>query len=295
MADSTGFKKGIDLFSVVQVSCFCCGSSHARCIRAMKPYRMVQCDVCGFVYLNPRPAEESLRSYYESHYLPHDPETIDLWNRMMKNVFSDAADRLTRVCGSGSVLDIGCGYGLFLKEMRNRGWEVTGLEISRSGADYARKALSLPVYESTLEDCAFPREQFDAISAFYVVEHAFNPLRFIQKIHTLLKPGGIVLLRYPHSTPLNRLLGILKISNNVYDIPFHLSDFSPRTIELFLLKAGFSGCRHFIGGYTIPYTFVNKISSIVSGGLAEYLYAATFGQFLLPGVSKTVTAVSSAP
>lgn len=295
MVDSEFFKKGIEGFVIESAGCSFCGATRSVPVRKIEPYCMVQCKVCGFVYLNPRPAQISLLEYYSDHYLPRDPADITNWNRMMEKVFSHAADRLTRDCAPGRVLDIGCGYGLFLKKMKNRGWETTGLEISQPGADHARRELNLSVHQSTLEDCTLPSSSFDAVTAFYVVEHSSNPLGFLEKIHHLLKDGGTVLLRYPHTLPLDKLLGVLCIRNNVYDMPFHLSDFSPHTIERFLVKAGFSMCRHFIGGYTLPAGFVNKVCSIISGGAAEFLHTASLGRFLLPGVSKTVTAVKTAP
>jgi len=279
-----------ECFTVKSIQCCYCGNTWGDTLRGLGPYRMMKCSHCGFIYLTPRPTEEDLRTYYRHHYLPQDPGSIDKWSRMMRAVFLKAADQIEKHCTRGRVLDIGCGFGFFLKEMRERGWEVTGLEMSLSGISYARNTFKLPVLFTEFEKADLPEGHFDVIAAFYVIEHAYNPLLFLQRVHALLKPKGVVILRYPHTHLLEYLLTLLGIENNVYDIPFHLSDFSPQTIERFLIKAGFSDCRHFIGGHTLPEKYLHRVSSSIFGTIAEILFQLSFKTYLLPGVSKSIIA-----
>ena len=115
-------------------------------------------------------------------------------------------------------------------------------------------------------------------------------IRFLKKIHRVLKPQGIVLLRYPHTYLLERFLAFFNIDNNVYDIPFHLSDFSPPTIERFLVKTGFSDCKHFLGGFTLPERLLHKVASSLFGIIAKTLFNVSNKTYLMPGVSKNVIA-----
>jgi SAM-dependent methyltransferase len=209
---------------------------------------------------------------------------------MMNRVFDNAADHIERYGTKGAILDVGCGFGFFLHHMKQKGWEVAGLELSLSGIHYAREELKISVVDTPFEQADLPKEYFDVITLFYVIEHTYDPLSFLKKIHTLLKPRGIIFLRYPHTTFVERLLTSLGIENNLYDIPFHLSDFTPLTIERFLIKAGFSNCEHFIGGYTLPQKFSHKMSSVIFGFLAEAVFQLSFKVCLLPGVSKSIIA-----
>jgi len=209
---------------------------------------------------------------------------------MMEVVFKRAAHLLQRFKSKGRLMDVGTGFGFFLSEMKKRGWEVTGVEISQRGLNYARDRLAVNVYPGPLEKAGLPEEHFDAVTAFYVVEHLPDPITFLKECHRILKPGGLLLLRYPHTTPIKNLLRLLGIENRLYDLPAHLSDFSPETLQRLLERAGFDSCKHLIGGYTLPGSLGKRVSSSFFGNLSEVLFYLSGKKFLFPGVSKTVLA-----
>jgi SAM-dependent methyltransferase len=187
-------------------------------------------------------------------------------------------------------MDVGTGFGFFLSEMKKRGWEGTGVEISQRGLNYARDRLGVNVYPGPLEKAGLAEGHFDAVTGFYVVEHLPDPITFLRECHRILKPGGLILLRYPHTTPIKNLLRLLGIENRLYDLPAHLSDFSPETIQRLLERVGFDSCEHFIGRYTLPNTLGKRLSSSFFGNLSEGLFCLSGKKFLFPGVSKTVLA-----
>jgi SAM-dependent methyltransferase len=209
---------------------------------------------------------------------------------MMKPVFCRAANLLDRYKGNGRLLDVGTGFGFFLAEMKNRGWDAVGVEISQKALDYARNVLGLTVHPGPLEKMGFPDSHFDAVTGFYVIEHLPLPKPFLKECYRILKPGGLLLLRYPHTTPIKNLLQFLGIKNRLYDLPAHLCDFSPKIIQQCLKRIGFGKCRHLIGGYTLPSDLGKRTSSVLFGGFAETLFYLSGGKLLFPGVSKTVLA-----
>jgi SAM-dependent methyltransferase len=209
---------------------------------------------------------------------------------MMKPVFHRAANLLEQYRGGGKLLDVGTGFGFFLVEMKKRGWEAEGVEISQKAMDYARDVFGLTILPGPLEKAGFPDNDFDAVTAFYVIEHLSHPMGFLRECYRILKPGGLLLLRYPHTTPVKNLLEFFGIKNRLYDLPAHLSDFSPKMIQQCLEKIGFEKCRHLIGGYTLPGDLGKRTSSILFGGTAEALFYLSGKKFLFPGVSKTVLA-----
>jgi SAM-dependent methyltransferase len=185
---------------------------------------------------------------------------------------------------------VGTGFGFFPLEMKKRGWEVAGVEISQKAIDYARDVLGLTIFPGPLEKVALPDNDFDAVTGFYVVEHLSHPMVFLRECHRILKPGGLLLLRYPHTTPIKNLLQFLGIKNRLYDLPAHLSDFSPKMIQQCLERVGFEKCQHSIGGYTLPEDLGKRISSILFGSFAEIIFHLSGKKFLFSGVSKTVLA-----
>jgi 2-polyprenyl-3-methyl-5-hydroxy-6-metoxy-1,4-benzoquinol methylase len=272
-----------------EINCPLCESSRRIPVHREGSFQMVQCPSCRFIYLNPRPTNEALHEFYQQ-YLPEEERAIESWQKMMDPVFKRAAHLLQGFKGKGRLVDVGTGFGFFLSEMKKREWEVAGVEISQRGMSYARERLGVNVHPGSLEKAGLPGEHFDAVTAFYVVEHIPNPITFLKECHRILKPGGLLLLRYPHTTPIKNFLRLLGIENRLYDLPAHLSDFSPETIQRLLKRAGFGSCEHLIGGYTLPDSLGKRIASAFFGNLSEALFYLSRKKFLFPGVSKTVLA-----
>ncbi len=276
-------------FELEEVDCPICGKSRGDPHHLEGSFRMVRCPSCQFIFLNPRPTMESLYQFYQ-HYLPEEEASIESWEKMMKPVFHRAANLLKRYGRNGRLLDVGSGFGFFVAEIKNKGWEAMGVEISQNALDYARSVLGLIVRPGPLEKVGFPDNHFDAVTAFYVIEHLPFPNAFLGECYRILKPGGLLLLRYPHTTPIKNFLQVFGIKNRLYDLPAHLSDFSPKMIQQCLERIGFEKCKHSIGGYTLPRDLGKRTASILFGGLAEALFHLSGKRFLFPGVSKTILA-----
>jgi SAM-dependent methyltransferase len=271
------------------VGCNLCGCDEAEPVAEQGGYRMVRCRGCGLVYQDPRPEPGELLRLYEGYHR-RDGRDESTWARLMSLNFAEAADMLDRMFPArGRLLDIGCGYGHFIELMRDRGWDVSGIEPSGGASAYAR-AKGLDVWRTALEEAALPEASFEVVTAFYVLEHLCDPLGALVRIRGLLRPGGAVVLRLPHTTPIVGLLGRLGIRSNLYDLPFHLYDFSPATISSMLEKAGFTDIRVMPGMPTVPPRPAERVAALLSGRLARLLFGLSGGRFLLPGVSKTTVA-----
>ena len=187
-----------------------------------------------------------------------------------ESVFREAADLLcatARGPGPRRLLDVGCGFGGFVAVMRRRGWDVEGLDPSPT-AVAAAKAMERPVRLGTLDALQDERGNYDAITMFYVLEHLPDPMGALSKVWSLLGPGGILLLRVPHTTPIVRLLAPLGAGGSLYDPPFHLYDFSPAVLREMLARVGFEDIRTFPGQPTVPSRPGARVASACFGALA---------------------------
>jgi len=271
------------------VHCNLCESHTAFTVATQNGHRMVQCSVCGLVYLNPRPSRQMLMAQYEKYH-ERDGKNEETWARLMEGNIEEAAALLNLYLPcKGKLLDIGCGYGHFLEKMQRQGWSTLGIDPSHKVIVSAR-AKGLTVIETTIDETAFSGDTFDAITAFYVLEHVGDPLAVLTKCLSMLRPGGMILLRVPHTTPIVKLLAFFGLKNNLYDLPFHLYDFSPRTLQVLLEKAGFSSVKFIPGRPTLPEKLWERSISIVSITLARFLFVASGQRLLLPGTSKTCIA-----
>ena len=98
------------------------------------------------------------------------------------------------------VLDIGCGGGLFLSLLKEKGAQVTGIELSDSRAHYARTKHDLEIYKIPIESDFWQKGQagaFDAVTLWDVIEHVNYPFQTLQCAAHVLKPGGFLLIDTP--------------------------------------------------------------------------------------------------
>ncbi len=272
------------------MSCYICGGNKTSLIKREGVWEVVQCKNCTFVYVTPLPDEQFLYLHYQT-YLPTGDISIEQWRTMMSGIFKRSLDAIETRYGfsRGALLDIGCGYGFFLELARQKGWRVYGTEPCVHARAYAASK-SLEVDSKDIFARAYKDKTFDVVTLFYVLEHLPDPLRYLREINRILKPGGLLLARVPHTTPLVKFLKIFGIPNRLYDAPSHLSDFSPRTIATALAKTGFDEIQTFPGGATRPHALGKRAVSYCSGLLTDTLYALSGKRLLVPGVSKTTIA-----
>ncbi len=271
--------------------CMLCHATSFKVIHQKGQWQYLQCLNCDLVSLFPRPSPQALVTRYQS-YLPTKLKEISRWETMMNPVVVKSANLIESVATirKGRLLDVGCGYGFFLGEMKARGWQVEGVEVSQSGRQYMEKKWNISVHPRPLEDLGFAESVFDVVTLFYLIEHVHDPLKLLVEVKRVLKPGGLVLLRWPHSTPIVKALGPVSRKFDLYHTPYHLYDFSPKTITNALVRCGFDKPQTIIGGYTKPDDWLERWASAVFGQLAEVLYLLSGGSILFPGISKTTLA-----
>jgi SAM-dependent methyltransferase len=138
-------------------------------------------------------------------------------------------------------LDVGCGTGALLAALRQDGWAVQGVDPDATLARQAREERGLAVFVGDLAAAAFPNEHFDLVVLWHVLEHLPAPLATLGEVRRVLRPGGVAVIGVPNAASLQaRLLGRYWAA---YDVPWHLSHFSPGTLGKLLEQAGFRTVR----------------------------------------------------
>ncbi len=203
-------------------------------------FSLVQCSTCGWIRQNPRPVAEHLAKYYPEDYEPYRAAIEDekgFWNRWDRRYGMIKRRRsIERFISSGRLLEIGCGMGIFLDEMRRKGWSVTGIEPNPKASEYARKRFELEIMPSTLEESDLSSESFDVICLWNVLEHLPAPASALKKLQSALKPGGLLVFSIPNLESLDRrLFGESWIG---WELPRHLYLFPKRALSVFLEQNG---------------------------------------------------------
>ncbi len=222
--------------------CCLCNADDSRLLMIDEGQRVVRCSRCGFIYCDPIPALEELQDYYADSY-----RDVDGWSQTFGHdrfyVFQEGLKEIRRYHSSGSLLDVGCSLGLFLRWARQAGFETAGVELSPPAAKFARERLGLNVHCGTLQDAPFAPASFDVVTFWDVLEHVADPYDNLRRARELIKPGGLLVVRVPNvgfhllRTRLMRL--IRRDGFTGLDARNHLNHFTARTLRALLERAGF--------------------------------------------------------
>ncbi len=133
--------------------------------------------------------------WYEQMYGGRDEKLLPLEPGHRYFLADEAAPR------NGELLDIGCGTGNFLAVAHDAGYDVTGIELDRNAARFAKERLGLQrVLPLTISEFAeqHAEERFDVVTFFEVLEHQAAPVEFLQKVKACVRPGGVIALSVPN-------------------------------------------------------------------------------------------------
>ena len=204
-------------------------------------HRVVRCDDCGLVFLNPQPSDDELAQVYgENYFLGSDSEA----GRKTVSDIKQATARLylseiRRYHGSesGRLLEVGCGDGDFLVLAEAEGWNVTSIEYSPAASKRAQLRLKNgEVRCGELQQAGLAAEQFDLCVISDVIEHIRSPGDFLQEIHRVLKPGGTLFI----ATPSIDSWSARVMRRNWMEFKAeHLIYFDRQTLQTALFKSGF--------------------------------------------------------
>ena len=145
------------------------------------------------------------------------------------NAFSDAANgrlvdsfvSLSGLRAGAKAADLGCGSGVFTFLLGERGYDVSGLDISPKLLDLGRQKWSgIPFIEGDVENLPYENAALGGALLSGIVHHLPDPRRCAADVFHVLKPGGRFLafdpnrrnpFMYQHrdqSTPLSSAVGV---------------------------------------------------------------------------------------
>jgi len=202
---------------------------------------IVQCQDCSLVYLRTHPDEEQTLMYYQ-HYaddtshmrLPKNVEEIRS-SGLRREYFMQ--ELLQHAKPPGMLLDIGCGWGAFLANARDKGFTPYGIDVCHKAANFAATVLGIPTVCDELEDCQFTDGMFDVVVAIHTLEHLVSPTEALKRIHLILKPGGVLCGIVPNIDSFCSLKR--KERWQWLDVNTHYIHFAPPTLKRTLESHGF--------------------------------------------------------
>ncbi len=207
-------------------------------------FEIMHCNGCGMKITSNAKDEEHIGKYYQSEeYISHSNTgkgfVNGVYHLVRKYMLGRKRNLVHESTGKnkGHLLDIGAGTGFFLKEMKTKGWQITGTEKSADARKFAEEKFYLKL--NPAEDLfSFNDHSFDVITLWHVLEHIHKLNDNMDAFFRLLKPGGKLIIAVPNYTSFDA-----KEYMNywaAWDVPRHLWHFAPKNLRQLGEKHGFS-------------------------------------------------------
>lgn len=150
------------------------------------------CESCGCGQTHPSPA--NLNRYYPDKYRRYSP----LIAAILRILYRRRVEKWVKLFASpGAAFEIGCGDGLMLAMLRQRGWRVSGSERTESAAHIARQQYGLEIVAGGLESMD-PSRRFDLVLLNQVLEHLADPAATVSMLASRLEPDGKLIVGVPN-------------------------------------------------------------------------------------------------
>jgi 2-polyprenyl-3-methyl-5-hydroxy-6-metoxy-1,4-benzoquinol methylase len=206
-----------------------CLYREARVYVTQHAFQVHICDRCETAFTQPVP--DVLDEYYPSRYRRY--------TRLVLTVL-EALYRI-RVGGwhrhasqPGRALELGCGDGLMLQALAQRGWRVMGTERTEESARFARE-LGIEVLVDPNDSWA-PDRRFDLVIMFQVLEHLADPVQRLIRCRELLNEGGRIIVGVPNFSSWQSRMAKARWFH--LDVPRHLVHLSPASLRAAAAQAG---------------------------------------------------------
>jgi 2-polyprenyl-3-methyl-5-hydroxy-6-metoxy-1,4-benzoquinol methylase len=284
--------------SPAAIECPVCGAGEARPVWREGEYDLVRCPTCELVYVGNPPDDRELERLYsfESGFHTELASNSDDQNSASRENALHHLEVIARTQRPGRLLDVGCATGRFLTAAAERGWQTEGVELNGDTAEIARDA-GHEVTIGTLENLG-PTEQFDTITMWDVVEHVSDPLSLLKAARERLAPDGRLWLATPNVDglfPQASLRVAAKVGRWPHpEPPYHLSQFSERTLRHTLDRAGFA--RIEVTHERIPLGFTFGSRKVLLAEPRRLAYTVLFAPLAIvgPWVNRGDTMIVSA-
>jgi SAM-dependent methyltransferase len=195
-----------------------------------------RCDTCGLGQLAQKLDETQLEFLYPQTYYSYAQPSQTLLRRFLRWVELARYKRYRWIPAFTSLLEIGCGSGEFLEQIKDRG-RVVGLERSPRAREVARER-GVDVRIGDVDDPKlFADGEFDCVYINHALEHLSDPERVLRAAARLLVPGGTLYIAVPNIAGVAaRLMGR---SWYALAAPEHVTHWTPNAMRAFLARIGF--------------------------------------------------------
>lgn len=244
-----------------------CNHSNSRLLYVINDYSIIECGICGFRKTQPIPAPEEIEEIYnKKFYFGDKSRRFGTISELLVKFFRFLrAFEIFILYKPRRILDVGCGRGLMLYYLKRyfKASDLIGTQFYDPAIKYAKEKLGLEVKKGELGDIFHGIEKdFDIICFWHVLEHIDDVDLYISLSYQLLKKDGKLLIEVPNSESFSKKL--TGSSWMGWDVPNHLTHFTPDSLTKLLSKHGFTIIkkRYFSIEYSTFFTVQSVMNKI---------------------------------
>jgi SAM-dependent methyltransferase len=257
--------------------CLVCGATRVRARFSVEGIEapVVVCESCGLGRFHPMLSSDTVAAFYpDDYYGAPGVKFHPLVERAVRWIGERHVRFLSLGLAPGArVLDVGCGRGVVLGALADRGLEVHGVEMSEAAARGADPRARVVVARD-LASAGYPRSYFDQVLIWHVLEHLERPRETLAEVHRILRPGGRLVVAVPNFASAQALWSGAAWFH--LDLPRHLYQFPLAALRHLLDESGFEPISdHHFSLRQNPFGWVqsalNRVSSLPRNGLYTLL------------------------
>lgn len=222
----------VNLDRYMRKSCPSCASKRVKSYGSRNNYNLSTCNACGLVFVANFISSNDLNEFYKGQsceaYIDQDIELRTFYQKLLREI-------LELGLNGDDVLDVGCGSGLFLEEIRKAGLSGTGIEPDPERVAFSRSR-GLNVIQGILPCEELSCKTFNLIWISHVIEHVPEPNGLIEEVVKIMCPGALLAIITPNIKCLSSR--ILNVHHRYVIPPEHVSYYSMHSMRVLLTRHG---------------------------------------------------------
>jgi len=156
------------------------------------------------------PSKADIKAFWEreplfSGEVPHDPASREFVLAHEQVYRADVLagqgfpDEFFPFAPGAHVLDVGCGPGIWTRELARRGYRTSAVDLTSTAVSLARKSLELfrleaDIREGDAENLPFAPASFDGVVSHGVIHHTPDTAQCVREMARVLRPGGVAVV-----------------------------------------------------------------------------------------------------